>query len=62
MSDGEKLGLFFVIVGLGLLVGKASAKLARGDGRAHTCDQCPRRHRGTRTGRGVVGRPEFADA
>jgi hypothetical protein len=28
MSDGEKLGLFFVIVGLGLIVGKASSKLA----------------------------------
>jgi hypothetical protein len=28
MSDGEKLGLFCVIVGLGLIVGKASAKLA----------------------------------
>ena len=28
MSDAEKLGLFFVIVGLGLIVGNASAKLA----------------------------------
>src|ERR1700674_4846049 len=29
MSDFDKIGLFLVIVGLGLLAGKASAKLAR---------------------------------
>jgi uncharacterized membrane protein YkgB len=28
MSDSGKLGLFLVIVGLGLLTGKASARLA----------------------------------
>ena len=32
MSDGEKLGLFVVIVGLGLVAGKASARLARETG------------------------------
>jgi hypothetical protein len=32
MSDGEKLGLFVVIVGLGLVGGKASARLARETG------------------------------
>ncbi len=32
MSDGEKIGLFVVIVGLGLLAGKASVKLARETG------------------------------
>ena len=32
MSDFDKFGLFLVIVGLGLLTGKASAKLARETG------------------------------
>jgi hypothetical protein len=32
MSDGGKLGLFLVIVGLGLIAGKASAKLGRETG------------------------------
>jgi hypothetical protein len=29
MSDQEKLGLFLLIVGLGLIAGRASAKLAQ---------------------------------
>lgn len=32
MSDSEKIGLFVIVVGLGLLAGKASAKLARETG------------------------------
>lgn len=32
MSDFDKVGLFLVIVGLGLLASKASAKLARETG------------------------------
>jgi hypothetical protein len=32
MSDFDKAGLFLVIVGLGLLAGRASAKLARETG------------------------------
>jgi hypothetical protein len=32
MSDREKLGLFVIIVGLGLVTGRASARLARETG------------------------------
>jgi hypothetical protein len=32
MNDRDKLGLFLIIVGLGFVAGKASAKLARETG------------------------------
>jgi hypothetical protein len=32
MSDSEKIGLFVILVGLGLISGKVSAKLARETG------------------------------
>src|SRR6476619_7196358 len=59
MSDGEKLGLFLVIVGLGLIVGKASAKLGRETGVPTLGISMRCQHRRTRAGWVAVGQPPW---